>query len=75
MAAFERDIVPFVELYERPMLKRADLVLRKHTTHSIRSLDRALIEKLEHIAEFRLQTWAAPILTIDCVEETLGAIN
>ena len=29
MAAFERDIVPFVELYERPMLKRA---VAKHTT-------------------------------------------
>ncbi len=75
MAAFERDIVPFVELYERPMLKRADLVLRKHTTHSIRSLDRALIEKLERIAEFRLQTSGGSELTIDCVEETLGALG
>ena len=28
----------------------------QHTTHSIRSLDRALIEKLERIADFRLQT-------------------
>ena len=75
MAAFERDIVPFVELYERPLLKRADLVLRKHQTHSIRSLDRALIEKLERIADFRLQTSGGSELTIDCVEETLGALG
>ena len=33
---------------------RADLVLRKAASHLILSLDHALIEKLESIADFRL---------------------
>lgn len=44
--AFDRDIVPFVELYEKPLLKRAALVLRKAASHSILRLDCALIEKV-----------------------------
>lgn len=47
----------------------------KAASHSILSLDCALIEKLERIAAFRLQTSGGSELTIDCVEETLDALG
>ena len=73
IAAFDRDIKPFVEMYETPLVKTADLVMRKAACHSIMSLDRKLIEKLETIAQFQLST--AGELTIEFVEKTLANLG
>ena len=70
--AFNRDIVPFMKVYEEPLVNRADLVLRKAASHSILSLDHALIEKLESIADFRLHSSGRNELTIDSVEDALA---
>ncbi len=73
--AFNRDIVPFMKVYEEPLVNRADLVLRKAASHSILSLDHALIEKLESIADFRLHSSGRNELTIDSVEDALTTLG
>lgn len=49
--AFDELIMPFVTIYEKPLLARADLVLKKSATHAIQRFDRSLVQKLEAIAD------------------------
>ena len=53
--AFDELIMPFVTIYEKPLLARADLVLKKSATHAIQRFDRSLVQKLEAIADRALQ--------------------
>ena len=78
--AFNEQIMPFVEIYERPLLARADLVLKKSATHAIQKFDRSLVEKLRAYGEREIATRAAagdksgrlPLAAVEAAVSSLG---
>ena len=75
--AFDEMIMPFVTVYERPLLARADLVLKKSATHAIQRFDRSLVQKLEAIAERHLAQAAdgSSKLPLSLVEQALSTLQ
>ena len=78
--AFDEQIMPFVNIYEKPLLARADLVLKKEASHAIQRFDRSLVDKLEAVAERAAEAQraagdASGQLPLSVVEEALSSLG